>query len=124
MVLYLHTIWTITKNTMVKHLRFRRRFNDAEAEEPISGPPAWRFSVTLARVRAKPKETRTERRVATERSRLVGGFEPWENPWENGDLSHRTLGNSEEQWRFYVNHGDLYGMYSWFMMEKSKLVCL
>ncbi|CAL1131350.1 unnamed protein product [Cladocopium goreaui] len=26
--------------------------------EPIAGPPAWRFSVTLARVRAKAKETR------------------------------------------------------------------
>ena len=27
-------------------------------QEPISGPPAWRFSVSLARVRAKAKETR------------------------------------------------------------------
>jgi len=26
--------------------------------EPVAGPPAWRFSVKLARVRAKPKETR------------------------------------------------------------------
>ena len=99
---------------MVKRTSFSPTLQRRRFEEPISGPPAWRFSVTLARVRAKPKETRTERR--NDGTVAVGRwFEPWDFPGENGNLtvlSHRTMGNSEEQWRFYVHHGDLYGMYS------------
>ena len=40
-------------------------------EEPVAGPPAWRFSVKLARVRAKPKETRRTTSFAVKTNKMV-----------------------------------------------------
>ena len=41
------------------------------SEEPVAGPPAWRFSVKLARVRAKPKETRRTTSFAVKTNKMV-----------------------------------------------------
>ena len=46
---------------------FHKKKGRPPRQEPIAGPPAWRFSVTLARVRAKAKETRSP-------GEEVGGF--------------------------------------------------
>ena len=61
--------------TMVFH---KKKGAPSPREEPIAGPPAWRFSVTLARVRAKAKETRSP-------GEELGGFfgKPIGKPGEN-----------------------------------------